>query len=304
MPNRIIKESICTSETAASLTDFEFRLWIGLILVADDAGRGDARAAVLRGRVFPLRERVTVRDVESALHGLAAKGCVSLYTVGGKPYFWFPTWTKHQRIRDCKPKYPGPEESDAASAADCGELRQLAAVCGGLRPESESESESESEVYTHPTLPREGAPGPKTPDLNPDGETGGRSHAPAQPKKPNPPDPFTAYAGEDAELLKALQAFGEMRLKIKKPMTDRAKQQLCARLDALAGDSAGKIRLLDEAVLHCWQSVYVHEGGGKSRGTASPVSSAPGEDSIRREELRQWEELLTYGAIQEGGGGV
>nr|DAG29138.1 MAG TPA: hypothetical protein [Caudoviricetes sp.] len=31
MPNRIIKESLCDSERIASLTDFEFRLWVGLI---------------------------------------------------------------------------------------------------------------------------------------------------------------------------------------------------------------------------------------------------------------------------------
>lgn len=144
MPNRIIKESICTSEKLAALTDFEFRLWIGLILVVDDAGRGDARAAVLRGRIFPLRERVSVKDVESALHGLAAKGCISLYTVGGKSYFWFPTWTKHQRIRDCKPKYPGPEESDCQPAATCGDLPQAAATCGDL-PQAAAIIQSEYE---------------------------------------------------------------------------------------------------------------------------------------------------------------
>ena len=47
MPNRIIKESITTSEKLASLSDFEFRLWIGLITQADDAGRGDARPAIM-----------------------------------------------------------------------------------------------------------------------------------------------------------------------------------------------------------------------------------------------------------------
>ena len=132
MPNRIIKDSICTSDTVAEMTDFEFRLWVGLITQADDAGRGDARPAIIKGRVFPLRERVTVADIDKALHGLAAKGCVSLYTVGGKPYFWFPTWELHQRVRDVKPKYPSPEEADipGQSAADCGELRQSAAGCG------------------------------------------------------------------------------------------------------------------------------------------------------------------------------
>ena len=100
MPNRILKESAFTSDKISSLTDFEFRLWAGLITVADDAGRGDARPAVIKGRLFPLRERVRISDVDDALHGLAAKGCVSLYVVDEKPYFWFPTWSEHQRIRD------------------------------------------------------------------------------------------------------------------------------------------------------------------------------------------------------------
>ena len=75
-----------------------------------------------------MRERVTAKDIDAAIHGLAAKGCVSLYAVGGKPYFWFPTWGEHQRIRDCKPKYPAPEDSDNPP--------QVAAGCGELPPES------------------------------------------------------------------------------------------------------------------------------------------------------------------------
>lgn len=132
MPNRIIKESIRTSETVASLSDFEFRLWIGLMVSADDAGRGDARPAIIKGLVFPLRDRVSAKDIDVALHGLAGKGCVSLYTVDGKPYFYFPTWAEHQRIRDCKPKYPDPADSDSLPqiAADCGESPQIAADCG------------------------------------------------------------------------------------------------------------------------------------------------------------------------------
>ena len=130
MPNRIIKESTFSSEKIAQLTDFEFRLWVGLITQADDAGRGDARPAIIKGRVFPLRDRVTVKDIDAAIHGLAAKGCVSLYEVGGKPYFLFPTWGEHQRVRDCKPRYPGPEDADIPPrvAAGCGELPQDAAL--------------------------------------------------------------------------------------------------------------------------------------------------------------------------------
>lgn len=130
MPNRIIKESICTSEQIALLKDFEFRLWVGLITQADDAGRGDARPQIIKGRVFPLRESVTIKQIDDALYALASHGLVVLYKVGGKPFYVFPSWAEHQRIRDCKPKYPAPEESDTLPqvAADCGELPQSAAI--------------------------------------------------------------------------------------------------------------------------------------------------------------------------------
>lgn len=143
MPNRIIKESLCSSEKIASLSDFEFRLWVGLITQVDDAGRGDARPAIIKGRVFPFRERLSIKDIDAALQALAAKGCVSLYTVDGKPYFLFPGWVKHQRVRDCKPKYPEPPENLnlPQSAASCGELPQSAAL---IQYESESNPNPES----------------------------------------------------------------------------------------------------------------------------------------------------------------
>ena len=142
MPNRIIKESICSSEKLAALSDFEFRLWVGLITQADDAGRGDARPAIIKGHIFPFRERLSIKDIDAALQELAAKGCVALYKVDGKPYFLFPGWVKHQRVRDCKPKFPEPPENGAldTSAADCGELPQVAADCGYNPIQSESES--------------------------------------------------------------------------------------------------------------------------------------------------------------------
>ena len=133
MPNRIIKQSAFESEKISALSDFEFRVWVGLITQADDAGRGDARPAILKGRIFPLRERVTVRDIDQAMTRLAAAGCVSLYKVGGKPYYAFPNWAEHQRVYNTKAKYPGPDEADeemTESAATCGNLRQPAANRG------------------------------------------------------------------------------------------------------------------------------------------------------------------------------
>ncbi len=140
---KIIRDTLFESEKIANLSDFEFRVWVSLILLADDAGRGDARPAIIKGRAFPLRNRITLKDVEDALHSLAANSCVSLYTVGGKPYYWFPNWSKHQRIRNCKPKYPPPENNDNPP--------QSAAICGKMRPESNPNTNPNTNTNPNPT---------------------------------------------------------------------------------------------------------------------------------------------------------
>lgn len=158
MPNRIIKESICDDEKVAQLKDFEFRLWIGLITQADDAGRGDARPAIIKGRVFPLRDQVTVRIISDGLHALATIGLIDLYKVGGRLYYVLPSWSKHQRIRDCKPKYPAPEDADRENdnppqvAASCGELPQVA---------SRARGESESNTNPNPIQSEEDSAEPQ-----------------------------------------------------------------------------------------------------------------------------------------------
>lgn len=47
---------------------------------------------------------------------------------------------------------------------------------------------------------------------------------------------FAAYAAGDIDLLAALQGFEEMRIKIKKPMTDRAKTLLLGELQKLSAN--------------------------------------------------------------------
>ncbi len=138
MPNRIIKDSIQRSEKINDLTDFQFRLWVHLITYVDDYGRGDARPAIIRGTAFPLRERMTNKDIEKGLAELAGAGCVGLYKVDGKPYLYFPNWEEHQRVRTKVSKCPAPEDCDIEikSAADCGKSPQDAARI--QNPESES----------------------------------------------------------------------------------------------------------------------------------------------------------------------
>ena len=128
MPNRIIKDSIHTSDTCNAMTDFQFRLWVSLITYVDDFGRGDARAAIIKGTCFPLRERLTNKEIEAGLTGLAGLGCIALYEVDGRPYLYFPTWEKHQSIRNKKSRFPEPPDGKTAFAINCNQLHANAPV--------------------------------------------------------------------------------------------------------------------------------------------------------------------------------
>lgn len=106
MPDRIIKESSCLSETLNSLTDFEERFWWRLIVNCDDYGRFDARPKILKGRLFPLADGKTHTDMQNALTKLASVGLVELYEVDGRPFLQVVTWEKCQRIRAKRSKFP------------------------------------------------------------------------------------------------------------------------------------------------------------------------------------------------------
>lgn len=216
MPNRIIKDSIHESEDVNKMTDFQFRLWVNLIAYVDDYGRGDARPAIIKGKCFPLRDRLTNADINAALKALAGIGCIDLYEVDGKPYLYFPTWESHQRIRQKVSKYPAPPENDSSPqvAADCGELPPESNPIRIQNPESEYESRN--------TRVRE--------------------------------DAFSAFCGDDTELLKALRDFEEMRKKIKKPLSDRARELLLKKLQEFP--QTEWVEIINQSVFHSWQGIF------------------------------------------------
>ena len=110
MPNRIIKESICRSDTIDSLSWFEEVLFYRLIVVCDDYGRFDGRAAIIKGSCFPLKD-VTVKQINESLDKLVSVGLVRVYEAQGRPYLQMSTWEMHQQIRAKKSKFPAPDET-------------------------------------------------------------------------------------------------------------------------------------------------------------------------------------------------
>lgn len=138
MPNRIIKESVCTSDSIDQLTWFEEVLFYRLMVSCDDYGRFDGRIAVIKNRLFPLKETLTSDKVANALKRLSEVGLVCLYTVESKPYLYLPTWEHHQTIRAKKSKYPEPVYEEKTSEIICKQMNANVSVIQSNPIQSES----------------------------------------------------------------------------------------------------------------------------------------------------------------------
>ena len=144
MPNRILKESICTSDNIDQLSAFEETVFYRLIVNCDDYGRFDGRPKIIASKLFPLKD-IRANQIESALRTLTSAELVILYEVGGKPFLQMKTWDRHQQIRAKKSKYPAPESGNITSASICNQMISDDSTCSRNPIQSESESNSESE---------------------------------------------------------------------------------------------------------------------------------------------------------------
>ena len=108
LPNRIIKESICTSEDIAGLSMGAEILFYHLMVKVDDFGVYFGNEQIIKNTCFPLKSsEIKVKQVESWLNELVKAGLLFAYVAeDGKKYVQFTKWAKHQQIRAKKSKYP------------------------------------------------------------------------------------------------------------------------------------------------------------------------------------------------------
>ena len=155
MPNRIIKESICTSDTIDQLSWFEEVFFYRLLVNCDDYGRMDARPAILKARLFPLKN-VTEKQISDALNKLSTVGIVALYEYNGRPYLQLVTWEKHQTVRNKKGKYPAVDGREETTASENVQLISIECNCNQLNANASIiqsnpiQSEYESNPNTNP----------------------------------------------------------------------------------------------------------------------------------------------------------
>ncbi len=107
MPNRILKDSICTSPNIDALSREAEVFFYRLLVQCDDYGRMDARPAILRAKCYPLQiDTVTQDDIKRWFAELVQANLIIPYRANDGDYLQMRTWEKHQQVRAKRSKYP------------------------------------------------------------------------------------------------------------------------------------------------------------------------------------------------------
>jgi hypothetical protein len=119
---RTLKPEILSDERTAGLSDPAWRLFVSMIVLADDFGNLRAQARLLVSEVWWMRpdpEGVPIRDLldELARPGPEGEpGLITIYRVRGQSYVHLNGWPKNQRVeKPGRPWVPGPSEADPAN---------------------------------------------------------------------------------------------------------------------------------------------------------------------------------------------
>lgn len=127
MPSRILRD-FRDSAVMATLSDFEERLFVRMIITADDFGRGLANN--LHATCFPLAD-IPKADVQQALYSIAAKGqgrLVRLFKDNtGRILFDIPNFGNKPRAK-CS-KWPAYEECEQVECNLQADSKQVHADC-------------------------------------------------------------------------------------------------------------------------------------------------------------------------------
>ncbi len=153
MPTRLIHESLCTSESIARCSTRAQDAFARMILYADNFGAFQINPAVMKGRLWPLRDDVAPEDIEQWLKEYEQQRMLKTWEQDGKRYGYFVSWPKFQRIRTeykrTHPEPPGtnpppPDGDPPRAAADGGDLERTRGS-GSVTVQSQSQEQLQSQ---------------------------------------------------------------------------------------------------------------------------------------------------------------
>lgn len=95
---RMITSNIWEDDFIVSLSFFNRLVWIGLITIADDQGRLQDSANLIRSKMFPMDD-VSLKDIEGALVEFCKADKITRYIADNKKLIQIVHWWKHQTPR-------------------------------------------------------------------------------------------------------------------------------------------------------------------------------------------------------------
>lgn len=290
MPNRMLKESILSSEKFNSLTWFEQSTYIRLILLADDYGRLDGRDVILKSYCYPLDDKVTRSAISKAISHMVNVGLLQKYEVNNKPYLYFPNFGKYQRLRSKTSKYPAPlngAQNDSCQSHD----RHMSDTCP-LEEEVEEEVEEELEVEEKENLKEKAATVvPENSKKSGNAFSNANANANAY-AKANDTETIQAMLEKyDLPLKTELMHFIESRRNMRKPLNAYAFELALDKLNSLSTDTEEQIAIVKQAIANGWQGFYpLSKVNGNGKSYSMHVKPLPdyinekGEVNIPKEE--------------------
>lgn len=148
---RSVHPEICEDITLAEVSAYAERTFVRLWTHLDDEGRGVDEPKLLKARLYPLHDSMTVERVEKDLAELEAKGLLQRYEVDGKRYLSAKpqAWHQWQKPQRRKPsKLPAPSRTSRVHVADADAMRLSGGEWSGDGQEGEGSGEGESPCRT------------------------------------------------------------------------------------------------------------------------------------------------------------
>lgn len=144
MPNRILRDWT-DSKRFEKISPEAERLFVRLLMKADDYGRYHAEPRLVKAGCFPLLETLRANTVELWIKEVHVSQLVFCYEVSDRAYLAIPRF--RQRMKMSKPKFPAPlgEKDDwLPPDPDGNDFRELPGTSRNFPPESETYSETET----------------------------------------------------------------------------------------------------------------------------------------------------------------
>jgi hypothetical protein len=117
--------------------DFTRLFWVLLIVVVDSDGRGIDSTSWIRSRMFPLRENVSLDEIETAMDWLCNREMIDRYQVAGRKYFEVINFKSYQSGTE--------KEAKSIFPANPNSLQSYSRVTPELLP---TKSASDADAYT------------------------------------------------------------------------------------------------------------------------------------------------------------